>query len=159
MKQAFTLIELLVVVLIIGILAAVALPQYQKAVYKTRYATMKNLAEAIYQAQQIHHLANGVFAASMDDLGVCQVDAAHSYDCIFAGGKCELDPSGAPAVYVWCKIDSIDMKYLVYFANHERFCRANGLTSIQSKVCQSETGNQNPTQVGEGTLYQWKYTN
>ncbi len=69
-KQAFTLIELLVVVLIIGILAAVALPQYQKAVEKSRAMQALTLTKAISQAVEIYYAANGTMPESFDELDV-----------------------------------------------------------------------------------------
>ena len=55
----FTLIELLVVVLIIGILAAVALPQYQKAVIKSRAAQLLLIARHFRDSCKINILAGG----------------------------------------------------------------------------------------------------
>lgn len=69
-KYGFTLIELLVVVLIIGILASVALPQYQKAVRRSQFAEILSVSRAVWQAQQIFKLANGNFAPDFDALGM-----------------------------------------------------------------------------------------
>ena len=70
MKKAFTLIELLVVVLIIGILAAIALPQYQKAVEKSKAATVLSLLKSVAQAEEVFYLANGYYTNDLTELDI-----------------------------------------------------------------------------------------
>ncbi len=70
MNKAFTLIELLVVVLIIGILAAVAVPKYRRAVDKARLTQLITASKSIADAQKVYHMANGVYATSADELTV-----------------------------------------------------------------------------------------
>ena len=64
----FTLIELLVVVLIIGILAAIALPRYQKAVKRARIAEVKILVKSVWDAQKTYSLSDGNYTPCLNEL-------------------------------------------------------------------------------------------
>ena len=68
--SGFTLIELLVVVLIIGILAAVALPQYDRSVLRSRMATAKPALVSLKEAIKLYHLETGTWPTSLEDLTI-----------------------------------------------------------------------------------------
>ncbi len=77
-EHAFTLIELLVVILIIGILAAVALPQYQKAVEKSRVTEALVVLDAIHKGYQLCVLEKSVTECeTMGLLSTIDIDIPH----------------------------------------------------------------------------------
>jgi len=69
-KEGFTLIELLVVVLIIGILAAIAVPQYQKSVMRSKAANILTLLKTIESAERSYYLETGSFTPKMSELPI-----------------------------------------------------------------------------------------
>ena len=85
--KAFTLIELLVVVLIIGILAAVALPQYEVAVLKTKLTNMRSVARSYVRPAQAYYAENNdwptTFAAMAMDVpgGNEQINTTYHNSC------------------------------------------------------------------------------
>lgn len=76
-KNGFTLIELLVVVLIIGILASVALPQYNKAVNKARLSEVWTTLKAINDAYGVFYMGTGqaINNTKFEDLDLSFTDA------------------------------------------------------------------------------------
>ena len=130
-QRAFTLIELLVVVLIIGILSAIALPQYQKTILKTRFSTIKSLTEDLRQAAQVYYLANGVYPSQsdMDSLDIQRPESSH----------CTIT-----AVYAICYI--LDEAYKLQYQiphdlqNRRRQCVAFSTANLPNEVCRNETG-------------------
>lgn len=86
-RQGFTLIELLVVVLIIGILSAVALPQYTKAVDKAEMAKVLSTFKTIRQAMVVYYLENDTWPT---DLSMLDVQIPEDSKWIY-----ELEPSSS----------------------------------------------------------------
>ncbi|MGN0016460.1 MAG: type IV pilin protein [Candidatus Avelusimicrobium sp.] len=153
--KGFTLIELLVVVLIIGILASVALPQYQMAVEKSRIAQVASVLKAAKEAEEVYYMANGAYTSDMDSLDV-------SWKCP-EGWECALgyDINGGGAID---KVEAVrlDRNLGIVYSFERRsdkpqlanllYCWARPSSSLAVKICKS----MGPALVSDGTYQRYR---
>ncbi len=130
--KGFTLIEMLVVVLIIGILASVALPAYEKAVKRTRVSQIWPLLKIINEAEQAKNMEQGTFnqVYPMDELDIT-IDSTALNELRAKGIQISVMDSNtpnadlsSPAQAYWCPSvsDVYQGDVLLYFANGKRHC-------------------------------------
>ena len=151
--KAFTLIELLVVVLIIGILSAIALPQYSQAVEKSRAAEALSNIGSFKKAVEIWRLANPdksrTFTGNGSGVGELDIDVPDNW----VQGTAAMIPVASVPTLKSCsknfcydintfevkayRTNSSTYKYMIklYIEDGEYFCGA--ATSSDLKLCKS----------------------
>ena len=100
MKKSFTLIELLIVVLIVGILATVALPQYQKVVLSAKTAEGWTNLDAIRKAVMMYRLEKGEAPVDGNNYLIVSVLDIGNPNTV-SGGKFNYFGRGEPAPYLY----------------------------------------------------------
>ena len=151
-RAGFTLIELLVVVLILGILAAVAMPSYRRAVATARVGTLLPLMRSISDAENRFYMANNRYTRSFSSLDISMPSGGElitmsngneamvyaDFHCYFYTEEAAARGSASSLYCVSKKVSGLRIEK--YFGAQYFICWADKNNEEANVICQNISG-------------------
>jgi prepilin-type N-terminal cleavage/methylation domain-containing protein len=149
-KQGFTLIELLVVIIIVGLLAAIALPSFLNQATKARFAEAKSYVVNMNRLQQAYHAEKGVFASNIVNLSLGVSTSSSSYDYEVVAGDTSGNLSPPQPELIITNVAKPKSINLPAFAGVEGVTGVSiGSAAVRSIYCSSNVAGVNPVPPGK----------
>lgn len=139
MKQGFTLIELLVVVMIIGVLSAIALPQYSTAIEKSRAAEALTILGATSQALERYYYSHNDSWPDDDTWSDLDIDVSQTGKYFTYNFECNDSNDSVCVVYATRRLSDSAGKYYI-----KTILTDNGSTVTKTRCCNT-SAQQNST--------------
>ena len=141
-KRGFTLIELLVVVLIMGILAAVALPQYRVALVKSRLGTMMPVVDGMLKSLDLYYLENGSWPSNANTDIEWTIDFPAG--CSLRGAAAGLCQNGLfiDVMGSWPDVMACSPKYHIGYAKISNYASSFASSSYCLAMAEDQTAEQ-----------------
>ena len=154
-QRGFTLIELMIVVAIIGVLAAIAIPQYDNYVARAQVAEGFSLASAAKLSVSEYYITTGSFPESnaearvhenisgnyvdeviVEDVGILSINFGSKAHDALQGKYFKLIPSNTGGAINWsCQLGTIEEKYLPNSCTEEARCYVTGSSGTTEVSC------------------------